>query len=79
MNNILDKYGRNAGFHGLTRAQYIDGLISVERHNMEWEQSPIKALYDSLTSEDKEDIIEINGKRYIRKIAEYRGLIDSIV
>lgn len=54
-----------AGFYGLSRDNYIYSLIRIESEKLEGKKH---TLYDSLTDEEKKDIIEVEGKRYIRKM-----------
>lgn len=49
---------------GLTAENIYQSSIRIE------EDSARKTLWDSLTEEEKNDIIEVDGHKYIRKIYE---------
>lgn len=52
---------------GMTADNIYRSTVRIEQMDAD---SGHKALWDSLTDEDKNDIIEVDGHRYIRKMFE---------
>lgn len=52
----------------LTTEQFVKSQLYL----MKEEAYPKKYAYDELTEEEKKDIIEVDGKKYIRKLYESR-------
>ena len=71
MKNIKVAHPEAVGFYGLSRDNYIASMIAIEKANLD---RPAY-LYDTLTDEQKNDFVEINGRKYVRAVAEANGLI----
>lgn len=57
---------------GLTPEQIIASTVNIDKMNMEYEKSDAKKLWDSLSEEDKKDLIQVDGRTYVRKVYEAR-------
>lgn len=64
--SMVDTEGRLWEFR-FVENEKVDSYINKVK-----EKAERIALYDSLTEEDKKDIIEVDGKRYIRKMYNIR-------
>lgn len=68
-NSVIRTHGSQE-IAGMTADNIYHSTIRIEQDNMRWAESPKKAVWDSLTEEDKNDIIEVDGHKYIRKMYE---------
>lgn len=63
---------------GLTAENIYSSTVRIAEMNDKLEKSEAKRFWDSLTEDDKKDIIVVDGKKYVRKVYEHRKDVAKI-